>query len=438
MTQDEVERRRTRATDETAVGIIAREGQTDAVVRTALRANLNGYHVIVTYVDGSPPDLFEFADRLEIEVVEPVESVSEEDHLRQLLAMTARARSFSGLIVQSGDYDWIDFDSSEARVDDDTFVVEAVPDDRSSLPSSTGVLVGIPAYNEAETIGDVVTQADEYADHVLVVDDGSTDSTVERAESAGAHVLRHKNNSGYGAALRTIFEEAHRKDADHLVVLDADAQHDPGDIRKLVRERERTGADMVIGSRFVGGSKTKLPLYRRLGLELINVMTNVSLTNLTPSSWIRDTQSGFRAYGNRAIAVLAESGNIGNDMDASTDILHTAARNGFEVREVETTIRYDVDDANSYNPLVHGLILVSNLLRTVEREHPILLMGVPGFLLLTVGLFFGYLLVLNFVQTGLFPLGTATATSFFVIIGLFTCFTSIILHSLNVHLKERQ
>jgi len=157
---------------------------------------------------------------------------------------------------------------------------------------------------------------------------------------------------------------------------------------------------------------------------------------VTPASWIRDTQSGFRAYGSRAIAVLAENGNIGNDMDASTDILHTAARNGFEVREVETTIRYDVDDANSYNPLVHGLILVSNLLRTVEREHPILLLGVPGFLLLAVGVLFGYLLVLNFVQTGLFPLGTATATSFFVIIGLFTCFTSIILHSLNVHLKN--
>jgi hypothetical protein len=158
--------------------------------------------------------------------------------------------------------------------------------------------------------------------------------------------------------------------------------------------------------------------------------------NVTPKSWIRDTQSGFRAYSGWAIEVLAESENIGNDMNASTDILYTVSQNGGDIREVETTIRYDVDNANSYNPLFHGLILVSNLLQTVEREHPILLLGVPGILLLTVGIFFGYLLISTFVQTGAFPLGTAMTMSFFIIVGLFTCFTAIILHSLNVHLKN--
>jgi len=255
--------------------------------------------------------------------------------------------------------------------------VDAVSDAETSLPPSVGVLVGIPAYDEAGTIADVVARADDHADHVLVVDDGSTDDTVERAEAAGAHVLRHETNTGYGAALKTIFEEAHRRNVDHLVVLDADAQHDPEDVRQLLGEQERTGANIVIGSRFLGSSQSELPVYRRVGLGVINAMTNLSLANLTPDSWIHDTQSGFRAYDGRTVGILAESDDLGNGMDASTDILHTAYRNDCDVREVETTIRYDVDNANSYNPVFHGLMLVSNLLRTVEREHPILLLGVP-------------------------------------------------------------
>jgi glycosyltransferase involved in cell wall biosynthesis len=438
MTRDKLETRREQIgeTEQVAVGIVAREGTGDGVVRTALRANSHGYPVVVTYPGGRPPDVLEPVEELDVEVVEPLEPEADEDRLKDLLELTARARSFAGIIIQSGDYDWIDFELSEAHIDEETFAVEAVTDGDTTLPPSVGVLVGIPAYNEAKTIADVVDQASEHADHVLVVDDGSTDDTVERAEAAGAHVVRHETNSGYGAALKTIFEEAHRRDADHLVVLDADAQHDPEDVRTLLDEQRRTDADIVIGSRFLGDSDGEVPFYRRIGLMLINAMTNLSLTNVTPKSWIRDTQSGFRAYNGRAVEILADSDHLGNDMDASTDILHAMYQHGCDVREVETTIRYDVDNASSYKPFFHGLILVSNLLRTVEREHPIMLVGVPGVALLTTGLFFGYLLVSDFVQTGTFPVGTATAMAFFVIVGLFTCFTSLILHSLNVHLKN--
>ncbi|WP_115865053.1 glycosyltransferase family 2 protein [Halorussus litoreus] len=438
MTRDELETRSQQRgeAEQVAVGIVARAGATDAVVRTALRANQRGYPVVVTYPGGRRPAAIELLEQFDVEILEPLEPESDEQHLRDLLALTARARSFAGIIIQGDDYDWIDFESSEANVDEETFVVDAVTDAETSLPPSVGVLVGIPAYNEAGTIADVVARADDHADHVLVVDDGSTDDTVERAEAAGAHVLRHETNSGYGAALKTIFEEAHRRNVDRLVVLDADAQHDPEDVRQLLDEQERTGVDIVIGSRFLGSSRSELPVYRRVGLAVINAMTNLSLANLTPDSWIHDTQSGFRAYNGRTVGILAESDDVGNDMDASTDILHTAYRNDCDVREVETTIRYDVDNANSYNPVFHGLLLVSNLLQTVEREHPILLLGVPGFGLLSVGIFFGYLLVSNFVQTGTFPVGTAMAMLFFSIVGLFSCFTSLILHSLNVHLRN--
>ena len=108
-----------------------------------------------------------------------------------------------------------------------------------------------------------------YADCVLVIDDGSTDETVTRAYETGATTIEHERNWGYGAALRTAFEEAARRDADHLVVLDGDGQHNPSDIPRLVAEQERGDAEIVIGNRFVDGHESTIPLYRRLGLRAI-------------------------------------------------------------------------------------------------------------------------------------------------------------------------
>jgi len=92
------------------------------------------------------------------------------------------------------------------------------------------VLAAIPAYNEEAAIADVVTETKQYADLVLVIDDGSSDDTVLLAKEAGATVIEHEENGGYGAALRTAFREANRRRADHLVILDGDGQHDPSDI----------------------------------------------------------------------------------------------------------------------------------------------------------------------------------------------------------------
>jgi glycosyltransferase involved in cell wall biosynthesis len=114
-------------------------------------------------------------------------------------------------------------------------------------------LVGIPAYNEADSIGGVVSSALPHADDVLVVDDGSADATSKRARRAGATVVAHEDNRGYGAALATLFDRAHAMDVDHLVVLDGDGQHDADDIPKLIETQRHTGAEIVVASRFVLG-----------------------------------------------------------------------------------------------------------------------------------------------------------------------------------------
>jgi zinc transporter ZupT len=122
-------------------------------------------------------------------------------------------------------------------------------------------------------------------------------------------------------------------------------------------------------------------------------------------------------------------------MSASTDILYHAHEHGYEFEEIGTTIDYDVDDPSSHSPITHGLTLVGNILTTIERKRPILILGVPGFISSFVGVGFGYWTLSNYINSGTFPLGLATTSGFLVLAGIFTCFTAIILHSLNTHFQ---
>jgi len=114
------------------------------------------------------------------------------------------------------------------------------------------ILAAIPCYNEGLAIGSVVLKASRYVDEVLVVDDGSIDDTVEVAEAAGATVVSHGMNKGYGAAIRSCFDYAKQQNADIMVILDGDGQHDPSKIPDFVFEALTTnGADIVSNFRKV-------------------------------------------------------------------------------------------------------------------------------------------------------------------------------------------
>ncbi len=246
-------------------------------------------------------------------------------------------------------------------------------DQRSDQAQSTspGVLVGIPAYNEAATVGDVVTAARKHADEVLVVDDGSDDETVEQAKQAGARVAPHEQNEGYGASLGTIFRYAYVRDAEHLVLLDADGQHDEDDIPDLVRAQQETGAQVVIGSRFEGTQPPDMPAYRRFGLAVINLLVGLGLRVGYSYPSVSDTQCGFRTYDSEAITALANTADIGSGMGASLDVLFTAAQEGYDVAEVPTEVDYDVDDASTRHPVRHGVDLILSLFLAVARDRPV-------------------------------------------------------------------
>ena len=125
------------------------------------------------------------------------------------------------------------------------------------------IVAGIPAYNEEKTIAKVILLTKKFVNKVIIVDDGSNDMTKEIAEALDAEVLVHKENLGYGASLRSIFHKAREIDADILVTLDADGQHDPRMIPRIIKPILNGEADIVIGSRFLGD--TDMPKYRKFG-----------------------------------------------------------------------------------------------------------------------------------------------------------------------------
>lgn len=161
----------------------------------------------------------------------------------------------------------------------------------------TITIAAMPAYNEAHAIAEVIKGCKKYVDRVVVVDDGSTDNTVDIAESLGAYVVRHEINRGYGAALRNCFEAARNLGAGAMVIIDSDGQHDPSEIPQLL-EPLKQGFDLVIGSRFVNGNGKNVPIYRKFGMKVLDVATYIAGgLNVT------DSQSGFRAYGKKLLKI---------------------------------------------------------------------------------------------------------------------------------------
>jgi len=404
-------------TERPAVGVIAADPDAGNVIATVREATLRGFPVYVAHNESVNRDFLELSESLSAELVETDEPDAEESKLRSTLVDLSSENGHPGIIIKSHDVVSVDFErSANALETSEAFAVDAFPRSRQ-----IGCVIGIPAYNEVETIGDVVRQADAYADEVIVVDDGSSDDTAAVAEQAGARVVRHRQNRGYGAALRSVFTEAIRLDADTLAILDADGQHEVSDVHRLVEVQQEADADLVIGSRFLEASETDIPRYRRIGIKVVNVLTNLAVGRLT-SDYIRDTQSGFRVYGRRTIETLATDSAIGDGMNASIDILFHAAQHDYEVNEVPTTVRYDVEDTSTMHPVSHGLHLVANIARRSIKDHPLHVLGVPGLFAVCLGLI---------VWTPFLPRSTQAVFLFSNLLaglGVLSCLAGFLLH----------
>lgn len=418
-----------------AVGFIATGNNDDALLREVIRAKAHGYTPIVTPLRELESDVLGLVDTLGVATVVPWHPEPDVEDLREELRTKVRTGEYSGLILAPPSGERVDYERSRDRLDRGLEVVDAVTVRETGSEDGRTVLVGVPAYNESGTIGGVIEAVREHADAVVVVDDGSEDDTASVARRCGADVIEHDRNEGYGAALKTLFREADWRGVDSLVVIDGDGQHEPSDVPTLLEAQETQGADIVIGNRFIHDARTDLPWHRHAGVVVINTLANVSLGRIRSGSRLTDTQSGFRVYDQSAIRTLARDSSISDGMGASIDVLYHAKQHDYAIEEVGTTIYYDVENRNTHHPVQHGAGIIRNFIRSVETEHPIAALGVPGFLSTLIGLGFSYWTVVNYLDTGTFPYGLAITSVFFTLAGIFSVFTSIILHSLKRHVN---
>ena len=259
-----------------------------------------------------------------------------------------------------------------------------VLDETSSTRALPFVIVGIPAFNEEAMIAQMVLGAQKYAGVVVVCDDGSNDMTGEIAKRLGADVVSHERNMGYGASIKSLFKRAHELDADVLVTMDADGQHNPEEIPFLVKPIVQGVADIVVGSRFIETHGTEeMPFYRKVGAQLITKLVNGSSKNGTS-----DAQSGFRAYNRQAIERLIP---FENGMGASVEILLKASKNDLRTCEVPSSCKYNNGNVatSKQHPITHGIGVVLSIVRFIIGERLLTLLGMSGLLCLLVALGFG-------------------------------------------------
>lgn len=227
-------------------------------------------------------------------------------------------------------------------------------------------IIIIPAYNEAKRISSVIgniREAMPTAD-VLVINDGSRDDTAAVADRAGATVVSHPFNMGYGAAIQTGYKYAQRNGFDYLVQIDADGQHDPTCIPALLQPVVDGNVDFAIGSRFLGTSYQP-PLARRAGMALFR--TIVACVTGKP---VTDTTSGFQAFNSKVIDFFCTDVFPVDYPDA--DMLIMLHRVGFKMTEVPVRM-FENSEGKSmhsgFKPLYYIFKMLLSIGVTLLRER---------------------------------------------------------------------
>lgn len=197
------------------------------------------------------------------------------------------------------------------------------------MSHSEKVIAVIPAYNEAKTIRAVVSSLLPYVSEVVVVDDCSKDATSDEARSAGAHVLRHEQNTGYDTTINDGFAEAARRGADVLVTFDADGEHDARDMSRVLAPILHGHADIVAGQR---------PRTTHFGEKIFALYTGLRYG-------LRDPLCGFKAYRR---AVYDTIGFFDSVSSIGTELTLRGVKSGYRLALVPIQIHSRVDDMSRF------------------------------------------------------------------------------------------
>ena len=288
-------------------------------------------------------------------------------------------------------------------------------------------LACIPAYNEEGRIGNTVLEVSQYVDQVIVCDDGSSDNTRNEAKSAGAYVIKHQNNLGKGATMKTLFEFAKASNADIMITIDADGQFLPKEIPKLIKPITEQNIDVVIGNRF--DDKKEMPKYRKIGNKFLD-----KITNLAEDLDIKDTQSGFRSYSKLAIDKIEFTAD---GFGADSEILIDAAKKELRLSEERVTVIYNTGGRTSTkNPIAHTSEVVVSVVEQIALRHPLKYLGVPGIVLIITSIIFGINLITVFNETRYFSVPITFIVLGTLIIGTMLVLMGVLLYTITITSKR--
>lgn len=299
-----------------------------------------------------------------------------------------------------------------------------------SEPAVRRVLVAIPCYNEGLTIGSLVLKARAHADEVLVVDDGSLDDTAQIARLSGANVVTHQRQMGKGAGVLDAMRYAREKGYAALVLIDGDGQHNPDEIPAVVAPVLDAGADLVIGSRFLG-TDDDIPLYRRFGQHVLNIFTNASADFKST-----DSQSGFRALSRRALEAAATF--VSDGYNVESDMIAYLSIRDMVIVEVPVSVRYEVPHKHKKNPITHGIGVLSNIAALIGARSPLLFFGVPGLALLGLGAMVDTWAVATFSRTAQVPVLISVLGGLMTVTGLLLVGAALVLKSVSMLIRHRR
>lgn len=242
--------------------------------------------------------------------------------------------------------------------------------------SESEVLIIIPAFNEAVNIVEVIMKIQKNAPgkDILVIDDGSKDQTALLASKAGAHVVTHPFNMGYGVTCQTGFKYASRMGYDYVVLLDGDGQHEPACIPDLLNAVQDPDVDTVLGSRWLGLVEYKGPLLRKFGKFFFAFIASL-LTRHT----VTDPTTGFQALSKQVIQFYCTEVYPVDYPDA--DMIIVLDRAGFRVKEVPVTMYLNRTGQSMHagfiRPIYYGVKMMMSIMMTLFRDDRYLIQQWP-------------------------------------------------------------
>lgn len=298
------------------------------------------------------------------------------------------------------------------------------PESRSN-GDKAHVLVTIPAYNEEIAIASLVLRAQRYADEVVVIDDASTDSTVELAREAGASVFENDENRGKGHSVQRAFKHARKVDADVLVLMDGDGQHNSDEIPDLIEPILQHGSDVDIALGYRSGEMTEMPAWRKVGKRVLDYVTATAVG--TPEM-LTDSQCGFRAFSKDAIEAMAENLNE-EEFGTESEQLLVARDTGLSIQNVAVHCRYDgIHGANTKDPFSHGFGVLRRIIEMTTQRRPLMFMGIPSMALVLASVLLGIETFQLYNASGYFSIPYALGTATLGILGTFGLLISTMLN----------